>query len=474
MDKTTRGRSSWIAPFLAGAAPILAGGCAPAPFVPADRPAPPSLVYASPGQEARTGTLVVARPPRVGLRTIAAGLVHPVTIVVPPDGSRRRFVVDQVGVIRIITPDGVMLPEPFLDLRDRLVPLDPEYDERGLLGLAFHPDYARNGRFFVYFTVPLRAGAPAGWDHTNRVSELLVRAGEPDRADRASERVILAVDHPQMNHDGGSIVFGPDGYLYIPIGDGGGGGDRDLGHTPGVGNGQDRTNLHGSILRIDVNCGAPYGIPPDNPLVGRDGAAEIYAYGLRNPYRIAFDPGGERRLFAADVGQELWEEVDVIEKGGNYGWRIREGTHCFDPENFRTPPRSCPTSGPRGEPLRGPIIEIPNITQQGGVGAAVVGGQVYRGKAMPELTGRYIFGVWSASPEHVPRGALLVAREARARDALWPVERLVAPGPEGTLGSYLLGFGQDEEGEVYALVADTHGPTGNTGRVLKLVPAAGK
>jgi glucose/arabinose dehydrogenase len=421
-------------------------------------------------------TLTVRHAPRVGLRQVAAGLTSPVAMAVPPDGSRRRFVVDQVGLIWILGPDGALAREPFLDLRNRLVPLDPEYDERGLLGLAFHPDFARNGRFFVYYTAPLRPGGPAGWDHTNRLSELRLREGQPDRGDPGSEKIVMQIDHPQMNHDGGTILFGPkDGYLYVSLGDGGAAADKGLGHTPALGNAQDPTKLHGSILRIDVDHGDPYCIPPDNPFVGQNAAPEIYAYGLRNPYRMSFDMGGDRRLFAGDVGQDLWEEVSIIEKGGNYGWRILEGTHCFNPAAVRQPPRSCARTGASGEPLRWPVIELPHAAQEGGVGSAIVGGHVYRGKAMPALAGRYIFGMWSRSTEHVPRGTLLVADEASARGGdLWPVERLVAPGPEGTLGHYLLGLGQDETGEIYALVSEEHGPTGRTGKVLKLVPPGGR
>ena len=183
-------------------------------------------------------------PPAVGLQTIAEGLTSPVTLTSPGDGSGRLFVVDQVGLIRVVMPDGTLRPEPFLDLRSRMVTLMPGFDERGLLGLAFHPQYASNGRFFVYYSAPLRAGGPAGFNHTSHISEFRVSA-DPNRADPASERILLQVDEPQFNHNAGTLLFGPDdGDLYISLGDGGGANDVGLGHVAdwyadnGGGNGQ--------------------------------------------------------------------------------------------------------------------------------------------------------------------------------------------------------------------------------------------
>lgn len=219
--------------------------------------------------------------PTVGLELVADGLSAPVQALSPPDGSGRLFVVDQVGRIRVVSADGVLLEEPFLDLRDRLVPLGPDLDERGALGLAFHPDYAANGRLFVYYSAPLRTEGPAGWDHTSHVSEFSV-SNDPDIADGGSERVVLQVDQPQANHNGGQVMFGPtDGHLYISLGDGGGGNDVGTGHTPAIGNAQDTTNLLGAILRIDVDGAEPYAIPADNPFAGIEGRDEVFAYGLR-------------------------------------------------------------------------------------------------------------------------------------------------------------------------------------------------
>ncbi len=293
---------------------------------------------------------------QVGLEPVAGGFTAPVALASPGDGSGRLFVADQVGIIRIIDGDGRLLDPPFLDLTDRIVKLHGGYDERGLLGIAFHPKFTENGRFFVYYSAPLAEGAPPDWDHTSRIAEFAVRVDDKNRADPYSERVILEVDQPQLNHNGGSIAFGPGGYLYIPLGDGGGGRDVGTGHPPG-GNGQDITTLLGSILRIDIDGEEPYGIPKDNPFVGKEGRDEIYAYGLRNPWRTAFDAGGENRLFSADAGQYLWESVKIIEAGGNHGWNLKEGNHAFDPRNPYQSPEDVPKVGLRGEPLIAPIIE---------------------------------------------------------------------------------------------------------------------
>jgi glucose/arabinose dehydrogenase len=280
-------------------------------------------------------------PRPIGLELVAEGFTAPVRVVAAPDDSGRLFVVDQTGQIWVIASDGTLLQEPFLDIADRLVELRQTYDERGLLGLAFHPGYAQNGRFFVYYSAPLREGAPQDFDHTARISEFSVSSLNPDQADPGSERIILEVDQPQSNHNGGTLLFGPeDGFLYISLGDGGARNDAAPGHVADWyafnegGNGQDVTqNLLGSILRIDVDTGDPYGIPQDNPFVGREGLDENYAYELRNPYRMSFDRTGEYGLFAVDAGQELWEEISIIVKGGNYGWNVKEGTHCFDAAN---------------------------------------------------------------------------------------------------------------------------------------------
>jgi glucose/arabinose dehydrogenase len=272
----------------------------------------------------------------VGIEKIADGFVSPLGLVHDSENDH-MFVFDQVGIVALIKTDGSVVNRSFLDLQDQIVELKDRYDERGFLGMALHPEFKENRRFFVYYSAPLRKGAPKDWDHTGIVSEFTVQKDHPEEADRNSERIILEIHQPQTNHNGGHIAFGPDGCLYIPLGDGGAGNDVGTGH-PEIGNGQDISTLLGSILRINVDDGDPYSIPADNPFADSDdGRDEIFAYGFRNPYHISFDREGERELFAADVGQDLWEEVNIVTLGGNYGWNIREGMHCFNPENSTEP-----------------------------------------------------------------------------------------------------------------------------------------
>jgi glucose/arabinose dehydrogenase len=420
----------------------------------------------------------IGDPFTVGLKEVASGLTSPIAIVSAFDGTGRLFIVDQAGLIRILTSDGTLLPEPFLDLRTRMQPLRPNFDERGLLGLAFHPQYESNGRFFVYYNAPPRM---AGFDNTATFSEFRVSA-DRNKADPASERKFLELDDPQFNHNGGTLAFGSDGFLYMSIGDGGAANDCAFGHVNDWyadncgGNGQDvEQNLFGNILRIDVNGARPYGIPADNPFVGKPGLDEIYAYGFRNPYRFSFDMG-TGRLFAGDAGQGLWEEVHLVEKGGNYGWNVKEGTHCFDAENNRVSPPECPDvveSGVRtGDPLVDPIIEYANAAQPGGLGRSVVGGVVYRGSTLRQLTGRYVFADWSRS-FGTPDGTLFAATERNK--GLWRMQELViGNSANGRINHYVLGFGQDTEGEVYVGATQRAGPTGTTGKVFKLVRPSGK
>ncbi|MCB2214049.1 PQQ-dependent sugar dehydrogenase [bacterium] len=418
--------------------------------------------------------------PVVALQEIASGLAAPVGLAAPDDGSGRLFVADQVGLVYIINSNDTLLETPFLDLRDRMVGLDGNYDERGLMGLAFHPDYANNGRVFVYYSAPLRSGGPAGWNHTSVISEFSVSAEDPNRADPNSERIIMQVDQPQSNHNSGTIVFGPDGYLYIPLGDGGGGDDNAGGHAEdwyaanSGGNGQDlEANPLGSILRIDIDQGDPYGIPADNPGLS-EAIPETWAYGFRNPYRIAFDPGGDQALYVGDAGQELWEEVSVVTAGGNYGWNVKEGTHCFSTADPETPDAiaDCPDTDPQGAPLIDPVIEFRNSDHpEGGLGATVIGGVVYRGAALPAWDGKYIFGQWSQG-FNPPNGGLFVAAIPSAEaTGLWKFNDVTISNHDGgTLNAFLLGFGQDVTGEVYVLTSQRTGPAGATGQVFRVVP----
>jgi glucose/arabinose dehydrogenase len=411
----------------------------------------------------------------VGLELVADGLTHPVSFAVANDGTKRRFIVEQVGRIRILMPDGTLLAEPFLDIQDKIIPLVDAFDERGLLGLAFHPDYKNNGRFYVYYSTRMRRNTTRAFrlhgNHTAHLSEFKVSKEDPNQANPISERILLQVDQPQFNHNGGAVEFGPDGFLYLGLGDGGFANDKAILHSAD-GNGQDLSTLLGKILRIDVNTGDPYAIPPDNPFVGKPGVREeIYAYGFRNPWRMSFDAGGQLGLIAADVQQNSWEEVDVVVKGGNYGWNKKEGTHCFDPDKPNDHPEKCADSF-NGAKFIDPVIEYPSLrTRQDGKGISVAGGYVYRGKALPALNGMYVFGDWSHDFGK-PDGSLYLSKPATQPGAMWSMEEIkVAGKSNGRLGLYVLAFGEDEDRELYVLTTAATGPTGNRDQVYKIVPA---
>jgi len=350
--------------------------------------------------------------------------LRPLLVADAGDGTGRLFVPDQSGMIHVIRP-GEAKAQLFLDLRAGTSPWTT-WDEEGLLGLAIHPRFKENGEFFICQSVK-------GEKRMQHVSRFRISKDDPDRADPRSEEVVLSIEQPFCNHNGGSIAFGPDGYLYIGLGDGGSRNDP-------CGYGQRLDVLFGKILRIDIDrrdAGLAYAIPSDNPFVGREGArGEIYAFGLRNPWQIAFDPP-TGRLWAADVGQELWEEIDLIVKGGNYGWSTTEGTKPFG---------ATPAAGPTIDP----VWEYDHQ-----VGKSVTGGRVYRGKAIPELVGRYVYGdfvsgrMWALAVDEAGRPTSNVS-------IAWD-------------GLPIFGFGEDAEGELYVC---TSSPTGQG--VFKVVPAAAK
>lgn len=413
------------------------------------------------------------------LELVEDGFTSPVALVAAPNDSR-LFVVDLVGKVHLIEEDGSRASEPFLDLTDKLVELTEEYDERGLLGLAFHPDFANNGRLFAYYSAPLRDSAPATWNHTNVLSEFTLESGS-STVDPSSERVLLEFDHPQMNHNGGTLLFDNDGYLYLSIGDGGSGGDVAPGHPP-MGNAQDVTTLHGSIIRLDVNAtnGEPYGIPATNPFAkgvdlpdgydwaGDEARPEIYLWGLRNPYRFSYDPP-TGALVVADVGQDLWEEVNYVTGPGNLGWNLREGEFGFDPTDHLAVVSASDTTPPLGDEFIEPVltyahpnpsVEIPDEMDVEVRGITVIGGAIYRGSDIPELNGHYVFGDWSTAFGG-PGGKLFVATTGDTPDA-WEFVL------DRTLDEFVLGFGQDSSGELYVLTTEQPGPSGTTGKVYRL------
>ena len=293
----------------------------------------------------------------VKLQLVAEGFVSPLNAVSLTDGSGRMLIADQVGTVHVLNKDGKLSDQLFLDLRSKLTKLNQGFDERGLLGLALHPKFKSNRKLYVFYSAPNRAAAATNVNCTSRVSEFKAMPDDYAKADPGSERVLLEFDKPQMNHNCGRILFGPDGYLYIGTGDGGGANDSEFGHSP-QGNGQDTTVLLGKILRIDVDKGDPYGIPSDNVFAnGKQGRSEIFAYGLRNPWGISFDRGGSHELFAVDVGQNLFEELNIIVNGGNYGWRVREGFHAFDPKTPNEPPADSAKTDALGRPFIDPLVE---------------------------------------------------------------------------------------------------------------------
>lgn len=416
--------------------------------------------------------------PAIALEVVAEGLVSPLGVTEAPDKTGRLFVYDQSGLIYLVNASGELQQEPYLDLSEVLIELNRAYDERGLLGVAFHPEFASNSRLYVHYNAAPRAGGPndrSAWNNVSRISEFRQSATNPDKVDVSSEKVILEVDQPQMNHQGGSIAFGPDGYLYIGLGDGGAANDLGPGHEEdwytqnGGGNGQDITsNLLGSILRIDIDSGSPYGIPVDNPFVGTEGLDEIYAYGFRNPYIFSFDMEGDHQLFAGDVGQVLWEEINLVTKGGNYGWNVMEGRHCFNAADNTKVLEECPEADVYGNRLIEPVIELPNTNHpEGGETLSVIGGFVYRGKAIPALSGKYVFG--SFSRNFNPSGALYSSQPASSDS--WEYTPLEIAAGKKSFNYLIKGLGQDRHGELYITASTTLGPTGRSGVVFKLVPS---
>ena len=410
---------------------------------------------------------VWAQFPQIALEPISQGeLISPVGIANAGDGSNRLFVTEQRGEIRVFE-NGTLLDSPFLDIESKLVSEREGFDERGLLGLAFHPNFgaqgaANNDKFYVYYSAPQPAGNPDDpinpVNHQSVVAEYSVVALGSNVADPNSERILLTFDQPQFNHNAGYLGFGPDNMLYIATGDGGGGGDDESGHTGGgdgdpiggLGNAQDRSSLLGKMLRIDPHgtngATGQYGIPADNPFVGEAGVREeIYAYGLRNPWRAAFDdgPGGTNRMFIADVGQGAVEEVNLLEAGANYGWRIKEGTFDFDSTVSPDPPTDL--IDPIAQYTRPETgIDLPEI------GISVTGGVVHRGEDA-SLNGKYIFGDWSQGFRD-PAGTLLGLEEIAPGEFDLSVLDVTGGNP---LGEFVLAFGLDESGDVYLATKQT-------------------
>jgi len=397
----------------------------------------------------------------IELQIVGEGMQSPLGFAVPDNFINRIFVYDQAGLIWLID-SGEMISIPMLDIRSRLVLLGP-YDERGLLGAAAHPNFAANPFVYTYTSEP--NGPPADFvstatnkNHQSVIAEWRIDPTNPQRIDPASRREIMRIDKPQSNHNGGTMRFGPDGYLYISIGDGGAADDQGDGHLPD-GNAQSLDNVLGKVLRIDVNArtsaNGQYGIPADNPFVGQAGIDEIYAYGLRNPFSFSFD-SANGTLYLGDVGQNAIEELDIIIKGGNYGWRVKEGTYYFDPNGAQAGYITTIPVVPEPPNLIDPIAQYDHDD-----GLAIVGGYVYRGSAVNSLVGKYVTGDWGNF--NVPSGRLFYLDTGNVFK-----EFRIGYG-DRPLGEWIKGFGQDRQGELYVCVGKTLGPVGTSGRVLKIV-----
>ncbi len=428
---------------------------------------------------------------------VALELVSPMHMTPAGDQSGRLFIVDQPGQIRIID-NGVLLAQPFLDISNRLVPLgiigifnENDYDERGLLGMAFHPQYDNPsspgyGKIYTYTSESVNGQAdytvvmpdddgdtfPDPHNHQSVIAEWTVSSSDPNLIDSQSRREVLRVDQPQFNHNGGMMEFGPDGYLYVSFGDGGQANDDGPGHSVG-GNAQDQTNILGTIIRIDpidpsltssssdlISTNGKYRIPSDNPFIGSPAfLEEIYSYGFRNVWRFSFDPVTDQ-LIAGDVGQNKIEEIDIIQSGQNYGWRDKEGTFDFDYQTGSVLPSS----------MSGYVEPVAQYDHDEGI--SITGGYVYRGSAIPELVGKYVFGDFS-SGFFTPNGRIFYSDLTTGE-----INEFILSGGDAPLGTFVKGMGQDDDGELYLMVGTNLGPFVRSsdglplGQVLKIIPAS--
>jgi plastocyanin/glucose/arabinose dehydrogenase len=411
---------------------------------------------------------------RIQLAQAATGLTAPLSVVASPDGSGRLFIVQQTGKV-LILKGGVVGATPFLDVGPRLVSLNPGYDERGLLGFAFHPDFNNSAtpgfrKVYTYTSEPVAGAADftvpdtSPFDHQSVVAEWQVSTSNPDAINPATRREVMRIDEPQSNHNAGQLAFRPsDHYLYIALGDGGAANDVGAGHNPTTGNAQDKSTVLGKILRIDpvdpalttgsadpVSANGKYRVPHTNPFVGQTGVvAEIYDLGLRNPFRFSFDATLDQ-LIIGDVGQNNIEEVDAGAPGKNYGWNKKEGSYLFNPANGSI------SSDPAPDPaLTEPVAEYSHTD-----GSAVIGGFIYRGALLPALSGKYVFGDLALGSN----GRLFYSDLTNG-----VIQELRLGTQDAPLGLFLKGFGQDSNGELYALADSNVGPSGTGGKAFKIV-----
>ena len=425
-----------------------------------------------------------AQAQKLELKLLASDLTAPIHLEELPDNSGRFLVVQQDGLVKLMHAEGQMQAEPVMDLRSRMLPVANDFEERGLLGFALHPQFAKNGRFFVSYSSPLRDSAPQNWNYTRRISEFTATLGNTVSVDLHTERVLISLDWPSRKHNGGALAFGPDGMLYIGMGDSGA--SHGIGksviweafNVPAEGllwddMAQDRHSLYGKILRIDIDHGFPgYAIPKGNPLNASQGRPEIWAWGFRNPYRIAFDSSGNGDLYVTAIAETLWEAAYRVKGPGNFGWPRMEASHCVDRLKPRQPPKECKRTGSEGEPLEMPVVEYANMQTNHpestlgikGVGTAITGVRMYRGSNIPALKGKLLVADWSASFKQAS-GQLFVATPSTASQTPWPLEKMLQ------IESRIISLAQDRSGEIYVLTHEGMGPFGNTGKVYRLVAA---
>lgn len=435
--------------------------------------ATPEAVGLTPTPVALTATVAVAAstppppaewPAYLTIELVTDGFTAPLALAAPDDETGRLFIADQVGQIYIVLADGTRLEDPLLDLSAQLVELRNGYDERGLLGLALHPDFSENGRFYVYYSASLPLEKQGSLDHTSHISEFTISETDINSADPASERLILQIDQPYYSHNGGQLAFGPDGYLYVGVGDGGYTDTVANSHLP-LGHSQDKETLLGTVLRLDVDQEEKIAAA-GNPFLGSDGRDEIFALGLRNPYRFSFDAAGDNQLFLGDVGHDSREEINLITKGANYGWPLQEGSGCFDFELEIADETLCNSPNEAEEAFIPPVYEYDHEN-----GRSVIGGYVYRGTTIPELYGAYLFADWVTN-----RGkdyTLLIGDAAEAASGQWEVSEIALQTASSALPTrfYTLGFGQDANHELYLLATSGWTPSGTSGRVYRIISA---
>jgi glucose/arabinose dehydrogenase len=409
--------------------------------------------------------------------TVASGLTAPLEVTSAADGSGRLFIVQQTGQIRILK-NGNLLATPFLNVAGRMVNLMPDYDERGLLGFAFHPDFNNPSapgfhKIYTYTCEPVTGPAdftvpnPSSFDSQSVIAEWKVSATNANVIAPASRREIMRIDEPQFNHKGGQLAFRPsDHYLYISLGDGGNANDVGDGHNPTKGNGQTKSTVLGKVLRIDpldpalttgssdpISANGKYRIPRTNPFVFQaNSVGEIFVWGLRNPFRFGFDANSDR-LIIGDVGQNNIEEIDIGVSGKNYGWNRKEGTFLFNHTDGTI--RIDPNPNPN---FTNPVAEYSHFD-----GIAVIGGYIYRGTKLPLLAGKYIFGDLFGPGPGSGRLFFTTLQTGVIREFQYQQNPLA--------GSFLKGIGRDDTGELYFLIDSNIGPSGTGGKVLKIVQA---